>query len=437
MSVINTNMSAIVATNAIITNDRNQEVAMERLSTGLRINSASDDAAGLAISSRMEAEVSGLNMATRNANDAISMVETIEGSSREIGAALQRMRELAVQATSDTYGVTDRAALDMEFGQLMTEMTRIATQTTWNEITVMDGGDTTAVSTSAVTSSSLTIQVGKSADQSMGLTIKSFDPRTAVRAAARLERVNPQTGAILGARAATNAAGGNLIELQAHNLFTDSTNTVVSGGADRVRTADNAAGADGSGFATLAIQTVATSTGGLIGAGNDNHHLANTAIAVAPATAGAGNRRDAETQAFGSAVLYVGNNLDSGSIGAGVFGAAVDNDAPWSATMQKLERINILSRTNADYALHNLDIAISAVSAERAKYGSYMSRLEHAGDNMTNVARHVEQSRSRIADADYAVETSELSRTTIIAQASTAMLAQANAAKQTVLTLLQ
>ena len=433
MSVINTNMSAIVATNAIITNDRNQEVAMERLSTGLRINSASDDAAGLAISSRMEAEVSGLNMATRNANDAISMVETIEGSSREIGAALQRMRELAVQATSDTYGVTDRAALDMEFGQLMTEMTRIATQTTWNEITVMDGGDTTAVSTSAVTSSSLTIQVGKSADQSMGLTIKSFDPRTTVRAAARLERVNPQTGAILGARAATAGAGG-LIELQAHNLFTDSTNTVVSGGADRVRTA---AGANGSGFATLAIQTVATSTGGLIGAGNDNHHLANTAIAVAPATAGAGNRRDAETQAFGSAVLYVGNNLDSGSIGGGVFGAAADADAPWSTTMQQLERINILSRTNADYALHNLDIAISAVSAERAKYGSYMSRLEHAGDNMTNVSRHVEQSRSRIADADYAVETSELSRTTIIAQASTAMLAQANAAKQTVLTLLQ
>jgi flagellin len=434
MSVINTNMSAIVATNAIITNDRAQEVAMERLSTGLRINSASDDAAGLAISSRMEAEVSGLNMATRNTNDAISMIETIEGSSREIGAALQRMRELAVQATSDTYGVTDRAALDMEFGQLMAEMTRIATQTTWNEITVLDGGDTTAVSTSAVTSSSLTIQVGKSADQSMALTIKSFDPRTSVRAAARLERVNPQTGAILGARAAT---AGGLIELQAHNLFTDSTNTVVSGGANRVRTADNVAGADGSGFATLAIQTVATTTGGLIGAGNDNHHLANTAIAVAPATAGAGNRRDAETQAFGSAVLYVGNNLDSGSIGAGVFGAAVDADAPWSATMQQLERINILSRTNADYALYNLDIAISAVSAERAKYGSYMSRLEHAGDNMTNVSRHVEQSRSRIADADYAVETSELSRTTIIAQASTAMLAQANAAKQTVLTLLQ
>jgi flagellin len=102
-----------------------------------------------------------------------------------------------------------------------------------------------------------------------------------------------------------------------------------------------------------------------------------------------------------------------------------------------VERVNLLSRINATYTLHNLDIAISAVSAERAKYGAYISRLEHAGDNLTNVARHQEQSRSRIADADYAVETSELSRTTIIAQASTAMLAQANAAKQTVLTLLQ
>ena len=94
MSVINTNMSALIATNAIIANDRDQEIAMERLSTGLRINSASDDAAGLAISSRMQAEVTGLNMATRNANDAISMIETIEGSSREIATALQRMREL-------------------------------------------------------------------------------------------------------------------------------------------------------------------------------------------------------------------------------------------------------------------------------------------------------------------------------------------------------
>ena len=383
MSVINTNMSAIVATNAIITNDRSQQVAMERLSTGLRINSASDDAAGLAISSRMEAEVSGLNMATRNANDAISMVETIEGSSREIGAALQRMRELAVQAASDTYGVTDRTALDMEFGQLMTEMTRIATQTTWNEITVMDGGDTPTLSTAAVTSSALTIQIGKASGQNMPLVIKSFDPQTTMKTSARLDVVNATTGAV---------TDGNLGARGADAL------TVQTSGGGTVLT-------------TLSAGEISAAAGSLFQEGNDNHN------SLSPAEP---NRRLAETQAFGSAVLYVG----------------MATDADGTVVVNK-QRIDILSRGNANYALAQLDTAISAVSAERAKYGSYMSRLEHAGDNMTNVARHVEQSRSRIADADYAVETSELSRTTIIAQASTAMLAQANAAKQTVLTLLQ
>jgi flagellin len=121
----------------------------------------------------------------------------------------------------------------------------------------------------------------------------------------------------------------------------------------------------------------------------------------------------------------------------GVAAAAALADAPWSDTLQNKERIAITSRVNAAYALHNLDIAISAISSERAKYGAYIGRLEYAGDNLTNVARHQEQSRSRIADADYAVETTQLSRTTIIAQASTAMLAQANASKQSVLTLLQ
>ena len=139
MSVINTNMAGIIATNAIIQNDRDQETAMERLSTGKRINSAGDDAAGLAISERMRAEVSGLKIATRNANDAISMLETAEGASVEIVEMLQRMRELAVQAATDTNSATDRAALDLEFGQLMQEMISIASNTTWNTMTVMNG----------------------------------------------------------------------------------------------------------------------------------------------------------------------------------------------------------------------------------------------------------------------------------------------------------
>ena len=440
MSVINTNMSALVATNAIIANDRNQEIAMERLSTGLRINSASDDAAGLAISSRMQAEVSGLNMATRNANDAISMIETIDGSSREIGAALQRMRELSVQAASDTYGVADRAALDLEFGELMAEMTRIATQTTWNEITVMNGanGNLAAGLTSAVTSESLVIQLGKASGQNMTLTMKSFDPRTAIKASARLQRVNPVTGAEIAAVdpvAAVGPAAPAIIRTRFNNLFDNNwpaeqilSVATLDGGDDRERTADTAAGADGATM-TVAQQAAAIALG-MDYSGNDNHVMANPTIA---------NRRDGETQAFGRAVLYVGNNLDTGDESGGVNGAPNDPDGPWRVPMQSPagERINLLSRVNATYALLNLDIAISAVSAERAKYGAYIARFEHAVDNLTNVSRHQEQSRSKIADADYAIETSELSRTTIITQASPAMLAQANAAKQSVLTLLQ
>jgi flagellin len=378
-------MSAIIATNAIISNDRDQQVAMERLSTGLRINSAADDAAGLAISSRMQAEVTGLQMSTRNANDAISMLETLEGSSREVAAALQRMRELAVQSGSDTMGVTDRAALDLEFGQLFNEIQRIATQTTWNNITVMNGANDAAgapVITSAVTAESLVIQLGKAAGQNMTVTFKSFHPQTTVRANAQMEMVNPATG----------------VQISAGNVW-----------AGAAPTAANAGGG------TIGTRAAATSLGHDT-QGNDNSSLNSVAATGHSVT---------DTTAYGSAVLWTGDGAGGGVARAAGVGGPV------------ARRIDILSLRNANYSLLNLDKAITAVSAERARYGAFISRLEHAGENLTNVARHQEQSRSRIADADYATETSELSRTTIIAQASTAMLAQANAAKQTVLTLLQ
>ena len=182
MSVINTNMAGIIATNAIIQNDRDQETAMERLSTGKRINSAGDDAAGLAISERMRAEVSGLKIATRNANDAISMLETAEGASVEIVEMLQRMRELAVQAATDTNSATDRAALDLEFGQLMQEMISIASNTTWNTMTVMNGGAPGAadLTNANVVQMAATIQLGKSNGQTTVVNLKSWDPRSTI-----------------------------------------------------------------------------------------------------------------------------------------------------------------------------------------------------------------------------------------------------------------
>lgn len=316
MTVINTNSSAMIARDAIQRNDRAMSTAMERLSTGLRINSAKDDAAGLAISDKMGAQISGLNMAVRNANDAISFLQTAEGATNEISNMLGRMRELAVQAASGTYTDTDRAALDLEFGALMDEVTRIANNTEWNGTALLKGdgsGDTL----------SKTIQIGADASQTMTVTLKSWLPADSV----------------------------------------DTDMTAASGTA--------ADGAD-----------------------------------------------DADT----------------------AYGGAADGGASTSGALffgDPAARLNITSAANATQAITNLDNAITNAASERAVYGSYMSRLQHAADNLSNVATNLAASKSQIADADYAVETTELARTQIISQASTAMLAQANQVKQTVLSLLQ
>ena len=290
MTVINTNISANIARDAIGRNDRAMATSMERLSTGLRINSAKDDAAGLAIANRMAGQISGLNMAARNANDAISMVQTIEGASKEITSMLVRMRELAVQSASGTYSQTDRDALELEFVALRDEITRIQSNTQWNGMALMD--DIVAGSANTVT-----IQLGPSASQTMSLVFEDWS---------------------------TDDNG-------------------VYGGA-------------------------------------------------------------------------------AGDLSA----ATIDDDTSAAQAI-----------TDASAAITVLDTAITSATAEQAKYGAYLSRLQHAADNINNVSTNLDQSRSRIEDADYAVETTNLARTQIIAQASTAMLAQANQVKQTVLALLQ
>jgi len=293
-------------------------VAMERLSTGSRINSAKDDAAGLAISERMSSQISGLNMATRNANDAISMLQTIEGATKEISNMLGRMRELTVQSASGTYTSTDRAALDLEFGALMDEISRIAKNTEWNGDGVLQG---TLSQNGSSDDSALakTIQIGTDSGQTMALSIKTWVP------------------------------------------------TVASADTDNIGVFD-------------------------VGHGANSAYGASTAL-------------------FG--------------------------DANSASDITNQVRLNITSVANTVDALQEIDNAINGAAAERAKYGAYMSRLQHAADNLQNVSTNTAASRSQIADADYAAETTELARTQIISQASTAMLAQANQVKQTVLSLLK
>ena len=333
MTVINTNISANIARDAIGRNNRAMSTAMERLSTGLRINSAKDDAAGLAIANRMAGQITGLNMAARNANDAMSMVQTVEGATGEINNMLVRMRELAVQAASGTYSASDRDALNLEFGALMDEVNRIAINTKWNGISVLDGDGNLD---ETVDSESITVQLGASASQTMTLEFKSWVPKSSVDVAGQ--------GTLLGSDSSTPDPTGTVALLEAN--YDDADNTT--------------------------------------------------------------------DQAFGEAALFYGSTDP----------AAAD-------------RINVDTIDAANNAIVQLDKAITGATAERAKLGSYMSRLQYASDNLSNVATNLDQSRSRIQDADYAVETTNLARTQIIAQASTAMLAQANQSKQTVLALLQ
>ena len=288
MTVINTNTAATLTANALTKNERAMSQAMERLSTGVRINSASDDAAGLAISSRMTSQINGLNMAVRNANDAISLVQTADGAVRETTNMLQRMRELKVQHESGTMGTADKAALATEFAALRDQIGQIAENTEWNGTKLLDG--------------------------TIGVTDSATDP------------VSFQIGA--------NAS--QLIKVD----------------------------------------------------------IGDWSLADGAVTAAAGTSK-------------------------GVLG------------------INFSSKTIANTTFAHLDDALDNVNEKRADFGATINRLEYAADNLANVSQNTSASRSRILDADYASETTELARTQIIQQAGTAMLSQANQQAQSVLALLK
>ncbi len=198
MTVINTNISATLASNAIKRNDREMTTAMERLSTGMRINSAGDDAAGLAIAARMQSQVDGLEQAVRNANDGIAMLQVAEGAVVEISNMLSRMRELAIQAASGTYSVTDRAALNLELQQLFLEIQRIAVNTEWNGISILNGGNDAANSTA--TKTSVTLQIGAGSNQEMVVDLKSWDPRATFNTANTIAGIGDTANKISPAR---------------------------------------------------------------------------------------------------------------------------------------------------------------------------------------------------------------------------------------------
>jgi flagellin len=396
MATINTNMSANIAANAMTRNERSMSSTMERLSTGIRINSAKDDAAGLAISSKMTSQINGLNQAVRNSNDAISMIQVAEGAMKEVTNMFQRMRELAVQSISDSNTSSDRTALNNEYQQLSQEVQRIAGNTQWNGTNILDGDRTSTV-----------FQIGANASQTIEVDFGTL-------------------GANITATSAATAQTGS------DAAFTDVSFTGSFKAGDTIAlTTDNGnqitMAVDANAAAALnSTVTHAATTGGA----NDDDLTGGATPSGTLTTAGAAG--DIASAAVVNGKLRLTATATSGG---GSF--TVSNVSVGRGTQENVNVTGITSRDLSTLALGVLDAAIEGVNSTRAGLGASMSRLEYASDNLQNVAQNTASARSRVMDADYASETTELARTQIIQQAATAMLSQANQSQQAVLSLLR
>ena len=488
--VVNTNISSLTAQRNLTGSGKLLSQSLQRLSSGLRINSAKDDTAGLAISTRMSAQVRGLNQAARNANDGISLAQTAEGAMSEITNNLQRIRELAIQSANSTNTATDRASLDAESTQLISEITRVATQTQFNGLGLLDG-----------TFTSKAFQVGANANQTI-----SIDSIANAQATALGSNTLTGVGTVIGAggvgvtkAAAADLTGGNTVAIES-----DLTITTLNGGttaaisyaalsdAKAIATAINNAAA---GVGVTATATNTASIGSLGSAGNITMTLNGSAIsatvadttdltalmgAINGAQAATGvtatftsstskaaltlttadgrdisvlnfnNSGATKTVNFSGQVLTGGAATDS-SIKSGVIAlsstkgaitlAGANTDVFSSATQQSafsaVANVSLTTDTNAQLAIAVVDAALGQISSSRGNLGAIQNRFESTIANLMNVSENISAAQSRIVDADFAAETASLTKSQILQQAGLAMLSQANQVPQAALTLLQ
>jgi flagellin len=398
MTVINTNTAATITANALTKNERAMTQTMERLSTGQRINSAGDDAAGLAISSRMTSQINGLNMAVRNANDAISMIQTEDGAMIEVTNMLQRMRELAVQASSGTNSSTDRTSLDTEFSALAAQIQQIGDDTTWNGTLILDG---------AGVSGEQSFQVGANASQTIGHTFAVVETGSALGTMSVGARTDA-SGSAASQYLVTALDTGTAVDYQTGDTISFTIDSVYYAGEVTTVSSGQVTGITMHGSSSE-ITTSATNIASTSGAGN-----ISLVVDGADSLEFVGTTVTASTGDFTVANLQITRGLVAAS--------------------QVMDISTVQGATNA---IASMDHAIQKINTARASSGALVNRLEYAADNLANVSQNTSASRSRILDADYAAETTELARTQIIQQAGTAMLSQANQQAQSVLALLK
>jgi len=502
-STINTNIDSLIAQRNLASNASSLQTSIQRLSSGMRINSAMDDAAGLAISERMTSQINGLNQAARNANDGISLAQTAEGALGSSTTILQRIRQLAVQSANATNTASDRAALNAEVGQLTSELNRIAQTTQFNGENLLDGSFTSAsfqvgananqiitATTGNFTTpmygnfrigASIATSIGGVGDLVMGSGGTGTNPSTAIAAAASgiladtltinggagsatvaiaagasantvSKSINAQsniTGVTATAYTTTTlnnftTAGSYSLQVISSNPATTPATVSFSIGAGLSTSDALSAAIDAFNNATSQTGVVAqinTTGNGIIltNAAGDDISLTSSATSVGSFNAGG------VTTAAGAAAYVTGEVvLDSSqSFGIGApagvagTGASFFSGTGASAQLQAASTMDVSTTASATRTLTTVDAAIATISSQRAQFGALESRFNDSISNLQTSSDNLTQARSRIQDADFAAETANLSRTQILQQAGTAMVAQANQLPQQVLALLK
>jgi flagellin len=400
---VNTNVVSLNAQRNLGTSQSSLATSMQRLSSGLRVNSAKDDAAGLAIAERMNASVRGLNVAARNANDGISLAQTAEGALGKVGDMLQRMRELSVQAANATNSADDRKALQAEVGQLRDEIDRVAKGASFNGKKLLDGSFT-AASFQVGAASGENITVGSLADtRASGLASIAFAEQT-------VASINVANATITGY------------------------NTAIADGA-----------------LDITVNGTTTELGAIAAASSGQERLGQVVEAINRKTSDTGVSAYLVANADGTFNMELLSSKTNATTGApyvpafsgftvansGVANATFAMAAATGTSLRGIDTLDVSTDKGAWIAIKKIDSALDQVNSARGKLGAVQSRFENAVANIQIQAENTSASRGRIMDADFATETANLSRSQILQQAGTAMVAQANQLPQQVLSLLR
>ena len=494
MSVINTNISALAAQGSLRKTGLESATSMERLSTGVRINSAKDDAAGLAISTRMTANIRGMAAAIRNSNDGISLTQTAEGSLSAIQNNLQRIRELAVQSANSGNSPSDRASLNLEAQQLISEIDRVAINSAFNGTKLLDGtykdndfqvgsGNDTSDRIRISISNAKASALGSSGTPVTGSTATTgFVTNSTALGAGDLAingfaisatisdgvSVDAASGSGLAKANAINASS-SLTGVTAKALETSKTYTLTSGaagaanatgavsagslkinGVDIGSLTEAATTADRNNQLVAAINALSSVTGVKAAVGDVSNKLVLTAAdgrnittsAASSVPGGIGGITGGKTTTTANIVLsaaadkasatVTGTSTGTTAVGFTALTFTSVADAP-----KTVSSVDLSTQSGSQTALSILDNAIDTITNSRANLGAYQNRFEAAISNLESTSTNLQASRSRILDTDYAKETTNLAKAQIVQQAATAMLAQANQSSQSVLALLK